>query len=317
MHLKPAPKWLVIIALIMVALSAFVLASSQASLQQTTAESEKTQELFSLFQSANATVSKVFRQLEADGEIVPQASMNEYHQALVLAEESESLLQAGNYSEADSKIVQALQKLKEALRIADVAIPEQPTETEISLERAARLKSSIERYREQLQRIENLTRLAASVGYNTTMLEDKIQAIKSLLDRASSNIDQKRFEAASENLADAKILSDQILSFFKNFAADLKIQRIATYINQTQERLDAIREKAELLSNEASLAALDNAEISLDNAKEYLEERRITETLSELANSKVSEEEAVEYLKPAASSVDAAANKAPTVVLSP
>jgi len=303
--------------LILVTLSALVLASSQASVQQATAASDKTQNLFSLFQEANATVAEIFRQFEVDGETVPQASLNEYHQALVLAEESKSLLQAGNYSGADAKIVQALQKLKEALRIAYATIPEQPTETEISLERAVQLKSSINRYSEQLQRIENLTRLAASVGYNTTTLDDNLQTIKSLLERALSNIDQERFAAASENLANAKALSDKIISSLNNFALDLKIQRIATYINQTQERLDTIREKAESLSNEASLAALNNAETSLDNAKEYLEEQRINETLSELANSKASEEEAVEYLRPTATSVDATSTKTTNAVQPP
>jgi hypothetical protein len=317
LHLKPAPKWLVILALIMVALSALVLASSSASIQQTTATSDKTQDLFSLFQKANSTVAEIFRQFKTDGKTIPQASLNEYDQALVLAEESKSLLQAGNYSQADSKIVQALQKLKEALRIVYTAIPEQPTETEISFERTVQLKSSINRYYEQLQRIENLTHLAAAVGYNTTMLEAKIQTIKSLLDRALSNVDQKRFEAALDNLAEAKALSEQILSSLNNFAADLKIQRIATYINQTQERLDAIRETAESLLNEASLAALNNAETSLDNAKEYLEEQRINETLSELANSKASEEEAAEYLKPLATSFDATSSKTSNAVQPP
>jgi DNA repair exonuclease SbcCD ATPase subunit len=301
----------------MVTLSALVLASSQASVQQTTATSGKTQDLFSLFQNANVTVAEIFRQLEADSKTVPQASLDEYNQALVLAEESRSLFQAGNYSEADSKIIQALQKLKEALRIVYTTIPEQPTETETALERTVQLKSSINRYYEQLHRIENLTRLAATVGYNTTTLETKIQAIKSLLDRALNNVEQKRFEAALDNLADAKALSDRILNSINNFAADLKIQRIETYINQTQERLDAIRETAESLSNDASLAALNNAETSLDNAKEYLEEQRINETLSELANSKASEEEAVEYLKPTASSLDATSSNTSNAVQPP
>jgi DNA repair exonuclease SbcCD ATPase subunit len=317
LHLKRASKWLVILALIVVTLSALILASSSASVQQTTATSDKTQDLFSLLQKANITVTEIFRQFKADGKTIPQASLNEYDQALLLAEESRSLLQAGNYSEADSKIIQALQKLKEALRIVYTTIPEQPTETETALERAVQLKSSINRYYEQLERIENLTRLAATVGYNTTTLEAKIQTVKSLLDRALSNIDQKRFEAALDNLADAKALSDQILSSINNFASDLKIQRIETYINRTQERLDAIRETAESLSNDASLAALDNAETSLDNAKEYLEEQRINETLSELASSKESEEEAVEYLKSTASSLDSTSSSTPNAVQPP
>jgi len=299
-----------------VTLSALVLASTQASLQKTPAE-EKTEALFSLFQNANATVQQVFRQLESDGETVPQASLNAYNQAQALVAESESLMQAGNYSEADGKIVEAFQKLKDAVRIVDETVPEQQTETEINLERTFQLKSSISRYTEQLQRIENLTRFAASVGYNTTTLEDKISTIKDLLETASKNIEQQRFEAAQENLAEAKNLSDRILNTINSFAADLKITRIATYINQTQQRLDAIRETAKAASNEASLAAVDNAETSLNNAKTYLEEQRINETLSELANSKASEDAAVEYLRPTASAVDATANTAPTAAVSP
>jgi hypothetical protein len=62
---------------------------------------------------------------------------------------------------------------------------------------------------------------------------------------------------------------------------------------------------------------LNNAENSLDNAKEYLEEQRINETLSELANSKASEEEAIEYLKPTATSLDATSSNTPNAVQSP
>ena len=317
MHLKLASKWLVIIGLIFVALSALILASTKAAVPNATAAKDKTEDLFSLLQDSNATVAEIFRQFKAEGKTIPQASLSEYDQALVLAEESRSLLQAGNYSAADSKIIDALQKFKEALRIVYTTFPEQPTETETALERAIQLKSSINRYYEQLQRIENLTRIASAAGYNTTTVENRVQTVRSLLETASNNVDQKRFEVASNNLAEAKSLIDSTASFFNNLASDLKIQRIATYINQTQERLDAIREKAESLSNTASLAALDNAETSLNNAKEYLEEQRINETLSELANSKASEEEAVEYLKPAASSLVSTSSSIPNAVQRP
>ncbi|MCW4030949.1 MAG: hypothetical protein NWE80_01145, partial [Candidatus Bathyarchaeota archaeon] len=144
-----------------------------------------------------------------------------------------------------------------------------------------------------------------------------IQTIKSLLKEALDNISQKRFEEASISLADAKALIDRILSSLNNFAIDLKIQRIETYINQTETRLDEIRETAESLSNDDSLAALDNAEIKLDNARQYLESQRINDTLSELANSKESEEEAVEYLKSTASSLDSLSNNTQNAVQPP
>jgi primosomal protein N'' len=168
-----------------------------------------------------------------------------------------------------------------------------------------------------LQRIENIARLAAAAGYNTTTFEENIQTFTSLLDKASSNIEQKRFEAASDNLAEAKTLSGRLLTFLNNFAADLKTQRLQTYINQTETRLATLREKAESVSNTASLAALDNAESSLDNAKEYLENQKLNETLTALTSSKQSEEEAVKYLQTAASSTDTTSRSAPTAIQTP
>jgi primosomal protein N'' len=313
LRLKYTLKWLVIPLLILVVFSALILVSSSATTQDPDGSKGKTEDLFFLFQQANNTVIEIFSQFKADGETIPQESLNEYNQALLLAEESQTLLQAGNYSQANGRILHALQKLKDALRIAYTTLPVAPVETD--LEKAAELQSSIERYLEQLQRIENLTRLAADAGYNTTTFEENIQTVKSLLDKASSNIKQKRFEAASGNLAEAENLSDRLLAFLNNFAADLKTQRLQTYISQAETRLAAIREKAESVSNTASLAALDNAEVSLGNAKEYLEDQQINETLNALTSSKQSEDEAVEYLQIAASSTDT--RSAPTSIETP
>jgi DNA repair exonuclease SbcCD ATPase subunit len=267
--------------------------------------------LFSLFQKANATVVEIFDQLEAKGIAVPQQSRTEYEQALLLADGAKNLLQEGNYSEASSKVIQALQNLKETLYIVYTTIHEQPTETETTLEKTAQLRSSISRYREQLLSLENLTRQAATSGYNTTELEAKIAQIKSLLSNASSNVDQKRFETASANLAEAKTLSDTLANALSNIAIDLKVQRLEAYIAQAEIRLAAIRERAKELANTlpsstvtASLAALSNAETSLSNAKEYLEQELINQTLNALSDSKTSEIQAVEILKPAASSLD-------------
>ena len=317
MHLKIAFKWLVIIGLILAAFSALTLTSMKAEVQDVTATQEKTEKLFSLLQGSNATVAEIFRQFKANQKTIPQASLDEYNQALVLAEESRSLLQTGNYPAANSKIIQTLQKFKEALRILYTTFPEQPTETEIALERTLNLKSSIDRFYEQLERLENLTRLASAAGYNTTALETKVQIVRSLLETASSNVNQKRLNEASENLAEAKPLIESIASFFNNLASDLKIERIATYINQTQERLNTIRLQATSLSNTASLTALNDAETSLNNAKEYLAEQMINETLTELDNSKASEEEAVAYLNPTASSLVTTSSSTTDAIRSP
>ena len=298
----------------LITLSALVLASTPAD-QDSASAKEKTEDLFSLFQTANATVAEVFSQFQAEGKTIPQASLNQRNQAFLLVEESRSLLQAGNYDEADFKIVEALQKLKEALRTVYTTFPEQTPETDF--DKAAQLKSAITRYYEQLQQIENLTRTASAAGYNTTKLETTIQAVKSLLETASNNVDEKRFEAATSNLAEAKTRIDTLLNSVNTFATDLKTQRLKTYISQTEARLAAIREKAEAVSNTASLAALENAETSLDSAKDYLASQQINETLSALASSRASEEEAVEYLEPSVSSRDSTSSTALSAVQPP
>ncbi len=317
MHLKHIPRWLFVIGLIAVILSTLVLASTSATVQEDTDAKDKTEKLFSLLQKANVTMVEIFRQLRADAKTIPQASLTEYNQALTLTSEAESLMQAGNYSEAESKIIQALQKLKKALSIIYTTVPEQPTETELAFETAAQLKSSIDRYSEQLQRIENLTCFATAAGFNTTTLENQIQTIKALLDNAASNTAQKRFEAASVNLAEAKVLIEKLVNALTDIAVNLKIQRLQTYIAQTEVRLATIKETATSLSNIASLTALNNAETSLNTAKEYLEKQKINETLSELANSRASEEEAVAYLKPVTSSSNLTSSRAPSAVQVP
>jgi hypothetical protein len=294
-----------------------VLASTNAAIQNTDGQADKTEALFSLVQGANATVVNIFNQFKAEGKIIPASSLNQYNQALVLAEEARSLYQEGKYSEADTKVIEALQNLKAALRIVYMTYPDQPTETEINLERAVMLKSSISRYMEQLQLVENQTQLAAEMGYNTTKTDAEIQAIKSLLDGALNDIDQKRFDSALDSLAEAKVLADRLLTFLRSFADNLQIQRIEIYINNTETRLDTIRDNAISLSNVDSLAALDDAEASLSNAKEYLENQMITDALGELAVSKLYEEEAVEYLKPVASSSTLTSSVSPNLAQLP
>jgi hypothetical protein len=317
LRLRPLYKWLVIVTFTMTTVLALILASTNAAVQNMGGQADKTEDLVSLVQKANATVVEIFSQLEAKGKTIPTSSLNQYNQAIVLAEEARSLYQEGKYSEADTKVIEALQNLKEALNIVYTTYPEQPTETEINLERAVLLKSSISRYMEQLQLVENQTRLATEMGYNTTKVDAEIQIIKSLLDNALNYIDQKRFESALDSLAEAKVLADRLLTFLNNFADNLQIQRVETYINKTETRLDTIRNNAISLSNVDSLVALDDAEASLSNAKEYLENQMINDALSELAVSKLYEEEAVEYLKPAASSSTPTSSVSPNLAISP
>jgi len=125
-----------------------------------------------------------------------------------------------------------------------------------------------------------------------------------LLTRASTNLKQNRFDAALGNIAEAKRLGEQLTNKLRDFATVLRTDRLGTYIENTEERLALLKRTTTSLSTnyptstiDAAFAALDAAESSLSNAKSYLENDQITDTLTELTKSKVSEEQAASYLQ--------------------
>ena len=315
MQLTSSSKWFAITALALITLSAMLLASTKASFEAETDSKSKTEDLISLFQEAKTNVAAIFRKFETDNQTIPQESLNHYNQAVILAEESKNLLKSESYSEADNKIIQALQELKEGMRILYTTFPTSAPETD--LEKTVQLKNALWRYDEQMQRIENLTSLAAAQGFDTTTLEADIVRIKSLSEEIKTNIEQKHFEAASTKIAELDIQFNRLLIAVSDLARDLGTQRLQAYINQSETRLATIREEAELQLNSASLSALNEAQTSLNNARDFLQNQQINETLSELTNSKESEEKALEYLELDTSSFENTSKNVPKSVHTP
>ena len=255
-----------------------------------------------LFGKANATVVDVRQGLEGQGIELPPASLNAYSEAQILAFEAENLLQVGNYSGASDKILQSFQKLKETLQIIYIAYPNQPTEG-VS-EKIGLMRSTLDRLYEQLRRLEALMANAVSMGFDVSLLESKLKQINSLLGDASENLDEGELKAASDNLIAAKTLIESSLTLLTKPAENLTRLRIETYIEQTEERLNIIKERAISATNTASLTAVEDAQNSLNKAKDYLEKQLINATISELVISKQYEDQAIEYLKSSAISVN-------------
>ena len=299
---KTLTKLSVIFIILAITSSVLILTSKSTLIPQNVIISNKAATLFSLLEESNNTVVTIFHQLEEDGITLPQESIIEYEKANVLAAESQILINSGNYSNAEISIIQALDKLKDALRIAYESFQDQPA---TSLEKYVMIQSSIKRYSELLERIQNQTILVSLSGFNTTSLRDKIQTIISLLNSATINLDQSRFGAALRNIDEAKSLSDSIIAVLRDFAINLKTTRLETYIENTEKRLILIRQTTASLSAtypattiDASNLELDKAENSLSSAKSFLENNQINDTLNELVKSKISEDQAVSYLRP-------------------
>ena len=269
-----------------------------------TSEENRAEFLLSLIQNANTTVTETYSRLKSQGISVPPGSLSSYNQALDFSDEAVKKIQTGNFSEAYSNALQALKQFKEALRIAYETAPDTPTPEQIMLARTVTLRSTVDRIQLQLMQLKNLAKFVAATGYNTTLLESKIENANDLLANASINLNQNNYEVAFNNTKEAKTLIDNLLTRISNFAATLKVQRLDAYVMQTEKRLAALRTEATNAQNIASLSAINSADASLSDAKEYLEKKQLNETLNALAISKASEEKAVQILKPTASISD-------------
>ena len=100
------------------------------------------------------------------------------------------------------------------------------------------------------------------------------------------------------------------MKHFETISSDLKISKLETYIENTDERLDVLKTKISTssgLSSEtinASLAAVQDAENNLNNAKDFLEAQMVDKVIDELLQSKESEEEALRIISNQTSTVN-------------
>ena len=316
MRPKQIFRWIIVSTLVLIAISSLAF-SARSLILKGSSELDKANSLFSILEEANTTVVKVFRQLEAKGIVAPQDSLLLYNQGLLLGSEAESMIQLGKYSEASATVIEAIQKLKESLRIIYGSVAEQPSEFEANVEKTIALNSSINRFYEQLHKIENLTSIARANGFNTTEMETQAETVQSLLSEASDKIEEGKLEIASENLSEARALINILSDNLNELAIELKVQRLSTYIAETQVRLEALKARAISIANTVSLTYVNLAEDSLSNAKEYLEQQLINQTLTELADSKDSELQAEKILTPTLNSTSTLTSRSPTVTAAP
>jgi hypothetical protein len=145
-----------------IVLLALVLSMTFAFLNPTQAianeeQKQKAETLISILNNDNNTIVSAFSRLNAQNIAVPQAAETAYNEGLAHANEAASLMTQENYSAANIKAVEAMQKFKEALRLLETASPVEPTEAEVTAAESISLKANISRTTEQVKRLENLT----------------------------------------------------------------------------------------------------------------------------------------------------------------
>ncbi len=264
--------------------------------------------LISTFNTANKTLLQTIANLKAKAIPIPQESLNAIKEAQALANQSIIFYHDGNFSQAITLAIQALQKIKESLSTLYEKITENQTQQEAGNELTIRLRDAIDRNYALLRGLENMTNSAANYGANVTAIRQKLAIIKDNLVSAASSLDQGNFRQAEDKIADAKSLIDKLTDYFNSFALTYKTERLEGYLNSTEKNLLALRQELDSVSSTlspnvraAASAAMTQAQDGLAKAKQYLNSQDISQAIDELTAVKASEEAITNYVNTASS----------------
>ncbi len=294
-------KVAVIVLLTLVLSTAFVILNPTLAL---TAEDQrlKAETLLNILDTVNASVVEAFSRLDAQDIPVPPNAETKYNEGIAHAEEAVSLMNAENYSEASSEAVEAMQSFKEALIILQEAAPVEPTETEVTAEKAISLRANITRAFEHVERLENLTAKARAAGYNTTGIENRLSTAKNHLENATRELDRLNLAGVVEELGAARALLVELKELYDRVVNLVKVSNTERYLEAAKARVSASKTN---VTNSAALSpqnktnainALNNSEVNLENARDLIQSGMIDDAIKKLQEAKMWEDESHKYL---------------------
>ncbi len=265
--------------------------------QTNDAQKQKAETLIKILDNDNTSIALAFSRLDAQNITVPQTAETAYNEGLAHAKEAVSLMSQQNYNEAGIEAVEAMEKFEETLKILETTSPVEPTETEVTAEEAILLNANLTRTIEQAERLENLTAKAATAGYDTVKIGNKLSEIKRHLDNVTQELNNRNLEGAAEELSTAKILLDELKEPFARLTNLVTESNTETYLREAEIRVSAAKANITLSATltpeakEDAITALNNSEVSLSNAKDQIKDNNIDEAIEELEEAKKWEEE--------------------------
>ena len=273
-------------------------------------DESKAETLLAFVGSVKRTAEDVLDRFEKAGREVPPEAGKLYSEGISLAQEASVSLEAGNYSEASTGAIGALQMFKQALAVLEEAMPEKLTSAEVASEKIIKLRTAIDRTYQYTERLEDLADRAEVLGYDVTATRRAIREARRHLKNAIDNLEQWKINDASRELASAKALLDQSTKEQARLAHDVKVLKTEEFMVKTENRLALLRANITAASTElpqevrnASLAALARAENSLESARLLMTRGMVDESVDELVKARESEEESREYLEAAATTI--------------
>ena len=277
------------VVMISLVLTGMILPYTQAINQFEEDLKSKASFLNNAFDIAKDTINQSILDLKSKGIPIPPESISTLKEAQNLGNQSTVMNQNGKYLEAVLLATQALQKLKETITSLYRAVNVPQTQQEVNYHKAIQLQSNIDRSRQLIERLENITLSAQKIGINVYQWEQKIAIIKKDLATATLSLKQGNLLQAENQINTAFSSINEITAFFDSLSLTFKTEKISAYINNTEQRLLTLKQDFNTISNQLSISdqtagstAIIQAQDSLTRAKTYLNNQQITQTINEL-----------------------------------
>ena len=256
---------------------------------------QKVETLIEILDNDNKGILFFLNNFDANNIAVPQIAKIAHNEGLIYAQEAINLMSEEKYVEAGVKAIEAMQKFEETLRLLQNITVDQ-TQSEVYAEEAIHLKANLTRTMDLIERLENLTTKAETIGYDTIKIENRFAEIKKHLDNAFRELASRNLEHATEELSIAKTLLNELKDSIVRLTNLVTNSNSETYLKEAEIRVSTIKANITLSATlttevkEEAIVALQNSEVSLANARDLIEENNVDDAIEELREAKKWEE---------------------------
>jgi hypothetical protein len=282
------------IMVLFLTLAVFFLPYIQAACQNVQ-DQRNSEFLTSILGTANISINQTISNLKAENVTIQQSVIAMLSEIEAGYNQVVNLNNQNKFAEASTFALQTLQKVKVALTILNSLGDQTQTTREDTLRLT--IQNAIDRNCKVLERLANMATMASGTGIKIDEIAIKLTTIENMLKSAKTNLDQKEYEQAKNEVAKAQTIIDEVTPYFGNLANTINAQRVSTYITNAQQNLASIKQQiasptSNLNSSTIAVATttIAQAEISLEKAQQFLDNQQITQTIDELSTVQTSQQ---------------------------
>jgi hypothetical protein len=239
-------------------------------------QKQKARNLMRIAEEVRERVMINFDIMEENDETIPQNLIDIYNKGLTLGEEAKERFESGQYEEASSKTVEAMNLFEQILVSLEKIILDESTTIEFRAEEFIVLKDIVDRTYSLIDKIEVLSDRAEEAGQNVADIRTNLVSARRHILNTSLNIEAGNIDDAKNELSHATNLLDLTTDMLDGINSILELERVQDYVEIYKMRVSQLEKRIRLFSsiNEETranlLAGLTEVKNNIQNAEKIL-----------------------------------------------